>query len=40
MAEEVNVDPLGSCMMVPSVLPEKFLGLVAIWCDEPTVTPV
>ena len=38
----VTVDPLGpaATAMGPSVFPEMFMGLVAIWPVWPTVTPV
>jgi hypothetical protein len=41
-AAGVSVDPLGSVLtaMGPSVFPEMFMGLVAIWPVWPTVTPV
>jgi hypothetical protein len=40
MAEGVNVDPLGSCMIGARVFPEKFGGLVAMAPAVPTVTPL
>jgi hypothetical protein len=40
IAEGVNVDPLGSCMMGARVFPEIFGGLVAIGRGAPTVTPL
>jgi hypothetical protein len=38
MAEGVNVDPLGSCMMGARVFPDRFRGLVAIGPAAPTRT--
>jgi hypothetical protein len=40
MAEGVNVDPLGSCMIGASVFPDKFRGLVAIGAGALMVTPL
>jgi hypothetical protein len=40
MAEGVNVDPLGSCMIGARVFPDKFGGLVAIGPAAPTVAPL
>jgi len=40
MAEGVNVDPLGSCMIGARVFPDMFRGLVAIAPDAWMVTPL
>jgi hypothetical protein len=40
MAEGVNVDPLGSCMIGASVFPDMFRGLVAIAPDAWMVAPL
>jgi hypothetical protein len=40
MAEGVNVDPLGSCMIGARVFPDKFRGLVAIGSGALMVTPL
>jgi hypothetical protein len=40
IAEGVNVDPLGSCMIGASVFPDKFRGLVAMGRALSTVTPL
>src|ERR1700730_5826749 len=37
MAAGAKVDPLGSCITGASVLPEKFLGMVAMRPVEPAV---
>jgi hypothetical protein len=39
MAEGVNVDPLGACIIGARVFPDKFLGFVAITPVVPTLVP-
>jgi hypothetical protein len=40
MAEGVNVEPLGSCMIGARAFPDKFRGLVAIAPEARMVTPL